>query len=186
MNTIVISVGHTDSSPGAQALGRREFDLNLEVATALYEELGSRGYNVVLLDPKWTLKETIKWCQEVHSEDLCLEIHHNAFNGKASGAEVFHKRGDLLGFRLGKHLLESTCKALGLKNRGLKTGTQSARGSLGWLQLEHPLLWEVCFMDNQNDLEKTQSLVWSKAFVDALESLDFVLKSVLRTKDAKD
>jgi N-acetylmuramoyl-L-alanine amidase len=167
---IVLSAGHTPRRPGAISGDLKEHVLNVRCQQALAVELLSRGYHVVTLDPLLTLQQKIDLCATSYPKALCIDIHHNAFNSKAEGAEVFYKVGDKRSFDLGSHLLRSTSDTLGLRCRGMKLAKQSARGSLGWLRITHSLLWEVCFMDNPNDILKAPPGAWAKAFVDAVEN----------------
>jgi N-acetylmuramoyl-L-alanine amidase len=181
---IVLSAGHTPRRPGAISGDLKEHLLNVRCMQALAVELLSQGFSVVTLDPLMSLEQKIQLCQREYSRALCIDIHHNAFNSRAEGAEVFYKVGDKRSFDLGSYLLRDTCETLGLRCRGMKLSTQSARGSLGWLRIPHSLLWEICFMDNPQDLLKAPPDLWSRAVSTALQkypgNLDW-----LRTTDPK-
>ena len=190
--TLVLSSGHTSGSPGAVRGAFFEFNLNLKVAKAIYEELLRRGvpeggpHGVVLLDPELSLKDKLKIVHRDYRgpNDVLLEIHHNVFNGKASGSEMFYNVCDTEGFAIGSKLLAKVAKTLGLRNRGMKLGFSSARGSLGWTRvpkgsLSHPLLWEVFFMDNHDDFKAPEMV--ALAFCDAVLGPLLSLRSVVRT-----
>ena len=157
---LVLSAGHTPGSPGAiSPCGLREHDLNWETLKAVVRELKAANSDLVVtvLPRLWNLRRKIKWLSEDYprgdSGTLFLEIHHNAFNTKATGVECFYRHGDLRAFRVGSGIVNTLSKDLGLRNRGMKLGTQSARGSLGWLRRDGALLLEVYFMDNPMDRE---------------------------------
>ena len=166
---IVLSAGHTPRTPGARSGDLKEHTLNVACMQQLAIQLVTAGFTVVTLDPLLTLQQKVNLCKAEYPKALCIDIHHNSFNGKAEGAEVFYKVGDKRSFDLGSHLLRHTSETLGLKCRGMKLSAMSARGSLGWLQIPHSLLWEVCFMDNPNDLSKVTAETWAKAFVHGLQ-----------------
>lgn len=167
---IILSAGHTPKRPGARSGDLKEHTLNVNCMHQLAIQLITAGYPVVTLDPLLTLQQKIDLCAARYPKALCIDIHHNAFNGKAEGAEVYYKVEDKRSFDLGSHLLRSTSEALGLKCRGMKLARASARGSLGWLRITNSLLWEVCFMDNPEELQKAPPEAWAKAFVEAVEN----------------
>lgn len=190
--TLVLSSGHTSGSPGAVWGAFSEFNLNLRVAKAIYEELLRRGvpeggpHGVVLLDPELNLKDKLKIVHRDYRgpNDVLIEIHHNVFNGRASGTEMFYNVCDTEGFAIGSKLLAKVAKTLGLRNRGMKLGFSSARGSLGWTRvpkgnLSHLLLWEVFFMDNPDDFKAPEMV--ALAFCDAVLGPLLSLRSVVRT-----
>lgn len=157
---VVLSAGHTPGSPGATSpcCGLREHDLNWETLKAVVRELKAANSTLVVtvLPRLWDLRRKIKWLEDYTKGDsstLFLEIHHNAFNTKAHGTECFYRHGDLRAFRVGSGIVNSLSKELGLRNRGMKLGAKSARGSLGWLKRDGCLLLEVYFMDNPMDRE---------------------------------
>lgn len=155
MRPIVLSAGHNPKAKGAKALGHVEYDLTCYLVGLLAEELLEQGIPVVVVDSTLSLQERITWVLQRYPESLALEIHFNAFNGKAEGTELFYKVGDKVGFDIGKKFLIGVSHRLNLKNRGMKLSSFCARGSLAWTsQLNHGLLWEVCFMDNPDDLAK--------------------------------
>lgn len=150
--TIVLSAGHSALRSGASSGGHKEHTLNLRAREALRNALLDQGYNVVMIDPMTSLASRVKWIQENFTNSLAIEIHHNVFNSNASGAEVFYSAGDKQSFDIGSKSLRDSCEKLGLKCRGMKLAAHSARGSLAWMKVPHGLLWEVCFMDNPEDL----------------------------------
>ena len=159
---IVISAGHSLSDPGAQALGVNEADLTMKFRDALAHWFRQKDYRVITPSDEYSLRETIKEAK-AFPKTLALELHFNAFNGKAHGVECFYTRADYLAFEVAKAVLEAHHK-MGLKNRGAKTSKQSHRGRLGFVdELPHGLLLEVCFMDNPEDLALVKSpTVWAE------------------------
>jgi N-acetylmuramoyl-L-alanine amidase len=155
---LVLSAGHNPRAKGAKALGTHEYDLTILVAHRLADLLDDMGIPVVLVDSTLGLSERCQWVLENHGDSIALEVHFNSFNGKAEGTEVFYKAGDRIGFNFGRKFLDGVSKGLNLRSRGMKLATQSARGSLAWTsKLNHGVLWEVCFMDNPNDMDKVNN-----------------------------
>ena len=157
---LVLSAGHTPDRPGAiSPCGLREHDLNWELLKTIVRELKAANSTLVVtvLPRLWDLRRKIKWLGDYPEDNsggtLFLEIHHNAFNTKAHGTECFYRHGDLRAFRVGSGIVNTLSGDLGLRNRGMKLGTQSARGSLGWLKRDGALLLEAYFMDNPMDRE---------------------------------
>lgn len=174
MRTLVLSAGHNPRAKGARALGKHEYDLTCMVVSMLAEKLREEGLEVVTVDSTMGLAERCQWINENHKDALAFEIHFNAFNGKATGTEVFYKAGDKIGFDWGRSFLNGVASGLNLKSRGMKLATQSARGSLSWTsRLTHGVLWELCFMDNPDDMEKV-SKDWNKT----IEIIAEVIKSI--------
>jgi N-acetylmuramoyl-L-alanine amidase len=151
---LIISAGHSPRTSGAFALGTKEYDLNYQIARGVFDQLKvDPEINVELLSPMLSLSDRVKYLKSLPTGSfLAIEFHHNVFNSKARGSEVYYKAGDKQAFDFGKKLLEATCERTGLKNRGMKLASASARGSLAWVGTQGCLLWEICFMDNREDL----------------------------------
>jgi len=153
--TLILSAGHNPRAKGAQVGDTSEYSLNCRVVMELTDALRKLGVNPVVVDSSMSLTERIAWINSNYPEAICIEFHHNVFNKKAEGTEVFFKAGDKIGFDLGKKMLSLVSAKLSLRNRGMKLASQSARGSLAWVSgLSHGLLWEVCFMDNPEDITR--------------------------------
>lgn len=89
-----------------------------------------------------------------NSNDWTLSHHMNAFNGKATGVEVWYYAGDSVAKKKAEAVSAAISKELGLPNRGAKATT-----SLYVVANTYPhcLLIEWCFVDNNKDLE-----AWNK------------------------
>lgn len=94
--------------------------------------------------------------------ELTFSHHMNAFNGKATGVEVWYYLGDAKGKRLAEQLSAAISKALGLPNRGAKATT-----SLYVVSYTNAtcLLIEWCFVDNRSDIAS-----WNKNKVKAVNA----------------
>ena len=77
--------------------------------------------------------------------------HMNAFNGKATGVEIWYYLGDSKGYQLASKLSSAISSALGLSNRGAKATTDLyvVRETVGTT-----VLIEWCFIDNAYDMKQ--------------------------------
>jgi len=172
--SIILSAGHTPSSWGASGVnGLREHNVAREYTQALFEALVSRGVPSWVLPWDMSLSGKIQLVNFTFPKGIALDIHLNAFNKKATGAEMFYRAGDLRGFTLGKAILEEHCRISGLKNRGMKLAAMSARGSLGWTsRLSSGILMELCFMDNPEDMQRMpKPMEWASGISGAIASV---------------
>lgn len=80
-----------------------------------------------------------------------ISNHMNAFNGKATGVEVWYYLGDQKGYQLANKLSSVISSALGLSNRGPKATTDLyvVRETVGTT-----VLIEWCFIDNAYDMKQ--------------------------------
>lgn len=83
----MLDPGHGGSDPGAVAFGVQEKDLNLSLA-----KLIAAKYPMPMTRTEDTYLPPKARCQFIRDAKpkMCLSIHHNAFDGKARGAEVIH------------------------------------------------------------------------------------------------
>ena len=90
-------------------------------------------------------------------DDICVDIHFNAFNKEVEGSEVIipneftYKEKDLA-----QDLLLAICNTLKTKSRGVKKESSSQHKRLAMLSNVdcHSVIVEVCFCDNVNDANK--------------------------------
>lgn len=85
------------------------------------------------------------------ASDTNVSNHMNAFNGKATGVEVWYYLGDSKGYQLASKLSSAISSALGLQNRGAKATTDLyvVRETVGTT-----VLIEWCFIDNPTDMKQ--------------------------------
>ena len=83
------------------------------------------------------------------SGELTFSHHMNAFNGKATGVEVWYYLGDAKGKALAEKLSAAIAKELGIANRGAKATT--ALYVVAYTNATC-LLIEWCFVDNWSDI----------------------------------
>lgn len=88
---------------------------------------------------------------------VLLELHFNASNNSsATGVETLISDVASTNSKdFAKEINDATVKILGLKDRGVKTESQSHRGKLGFMRGEGiRSLVEICFISNCGDVDK--------------------------------
>lgn len=83
------------------------------------------------------------------SSERTFSHHMNAFNGKATGVEVWYYAGDSTGRAMAQKASAAIAKALGLQDRGAKATTDLYVVAN---TIPHCILVEWCFVDNPNDM----------------------------------
>ena len=98
----------------------------------------------------------------IKKEDLVIDIHFNAFNKTVKGTEAFIPTvSSKIERELSLAILKTTSDIIKTPNRGVKTEQQSNRRRLGILHgVGHRILWEVCFMDNKEELNQYISNIY--------------------------
>lgn len=154
---VYIGVGHGGKDAGAVANGFKEKDLNLEIAKACKTALERSGVSVKISrsnDSEVWLEDRIAECNK-YKPDVALDIHNNAFDGSADGAEVFHTIYGGTGETLAENILAEMQK-IGQNSRGAKT-KKNASGNdyFGFIrQTKCPAaLVECAFIDNKTDVK---------------------------------
>jgi N-acetylmuramoyl-L-alanine amidase len=165
-NKLFVIAGHHHDDPGAisnhESLGGRvkEADLTIELRELVIGNFKMHNGNPVIRDnDRHDLRTVIaRINEEIGDHDIMIDIHFNAFNGKATGVEMFvPDNPSVIESHLASDLARRLSKVMGLNNRGVKTEGQSARGRIGILRGKgHRVLIEVCFKDNPKDMEAYQ------------------------------
>lgn len=139
------------ADPGAVGSGYIEADIAKRINTAIRKYAGVpdttdyKGTNVNQI-----LANTVRNMNR-YPGDYHISIHLNAFNGKASGIEVWYWAGDEPSRKKAVELAKVLSDFTGLPNRGAKATVSFyvLRNSVG-----RTLLLEVGFIDNPNDMKK--------------------------------
>lgn len=99
--------------------------------------------------------------------DINISHHFNAFNGKATGVEVWYYLGDAKGRALAEAVSAAISKVLGIPNRGAKATTNLyvVSNTVGTT-----ILIEWAFVDNASDMRK-----WNANKVNAVNAVLEVL-----------
>ena len=113
---------------GVSSSGRKEKDINLEMALDIKSKLESDGIEVVMTrtsDRDVTDEERVKICNS-SKVYICVSLRMNSYNAdtSVSGAESYiHTTKPVEAAELSRIILKSMEKSTGIKNRGVKTGT---------------------------------------------------------------
>lgn len=172
--TILLDAGHggTDNGSFNATTGQNEKVTNLEVARYLRDMLEEEGVTVIMSrdDLTTTLrgddrKAFVRSVCEQGELDLVLSIHHNAFNAKARGTELWVQREGLsanaslpgnvdpaaASQSLGKMLLNSYLDmGIGLTSRGVKLSDGKYMVNVPGDYGIPSVLSEFCFIDSED------------------------------------
>ena len=176
MKTIILDPGHGMSNrksgvydPGAVSDGIAEADIALAWANELRPILIARRHKVVRTRvdakdpcPVWRRDDVAR----SYGGDMMISLHCNAANGKASGTEVFYRGED--DKDLATKLSAAVAAALGTKNRGAKTESQSQHSALAVLEFDKCWLIEIGFIDNADDRARMLNPVFRKKACEAI------------------
>lgn len=158
MKKIYLCAGHHNNDPGAiAASGQKERDLTKELKGLIAEELIKIGICPILDDDNLSLGAVIREIEKtVKPGDVLIDLHFDSsIKTTATGVGVFIKDNPS-GFELkqGAIFSKKIAETLSLKDRGVKTETDSNRGRLGFLHgTGERFIFEICFVSNIGDLE---------------------------------
>jgi N-acetylmuramoyl-L-alanine amidase len=178
MKTIILDPGHGMSNrkrgvydPGAVSGGASEAAIVMDWANELRAILRTRKHRVIRTRvdakdpaPVWRRDDIAV----AYGGDLMISLHCNAANGKASGTEVFYRGADDKAMAVKLSAAVST--ALGIRNRGAKTESQSQHSSLAVLEFDKCWLIEIGFIDNASDRAKMLDPVLRRKACEAIAS----------------
>jgi len=160
MKTLIIGAGHGGTDSGAVGNGFIERDLAIEFRNLLVSELKKLSVNSIVDPDSNKLVDSLAYFKKYFNADsINVDIHWNAGPAAATGTEVLiNTQATPFEKQLGGKMAEAIATILNIKNRGLKTELQSARGSLGWMkQLGRNYIIEMCFISNKTDMDKYQA-----------------------------
>lgn len=154
---IFLSAGHHLKDAGAVANGFKEADLTIELRGLIAKELDAKGYKYILDDDRETLTQYINRIKPGSGSVIC-DLHFNASSNKtATGVEVLypdtHKP---INKSLATEMSSELSIVIGIRNRGGKPESTSARGRLAILRTKAGIsfLPELCFITNEADMCK--------------------------------
>jgi len=157
MSKVFIGVGHGGTDPGAVANGLKEKNLNLVIASACADVLLSHGVEIKMSrkkDENDTLKSEVKECN-AFNPDYAIDIHINAYDGKADGAEAFYHYKGGKSKTLAENVLDEI-KAIGQNSRGAKSKKNIfGKDYYGFIRdTKAPaVIVECAFIDNKTDIK---------------------------------
>ena len=158
MFKIMIDPGHGGNEFGAIS-DIKEKDLNLDVAQILKSNLERLGFSVAMTRHQDIDVSLESRCETANlwKADIFVSIHHNAFDGNASGYEIYNytgsEKGNKLANLVGKYFDEVQHKRY--IGGGMWAG---AKPDSNYYVLKHTnmpaILTEFCFIDNYKDFLK--------------------------------
>ncbi len=167
MGRIFLSAGHflkspgRSGDPGAVALGTTEAKEVIQTRELIEKIFDDQGIEYSSVPDHLTLKQTIAWINDRSQRgDVAVELHCNAFNGTVRGTEAFYIKGNSQRKAETQLLLKALLDEVPeLNNRGAKPDTLSQHGKLGFCRQVDvaSILFELCFMDNREDLDLLQN-----------------------------
>lgn len=184
MSKIYLIAGHHEADSGASVihpdLGKvTEADLTKELRDLIYSYIKAHNSIEIIKDNDALLLQAVlnEINKTVDKDDIIVDIHFNAFNGKATGTEVFIPT---INSELERTLASNICKRLAdimsIANRGVKTEEKTARKRIAILRgVGKRILIEVCFMDNIKELN---SYIKNKHLV--AEAIAFELENIIK------
>lgn len=174
---LAVIIGHTKRAQGANSkiLGS-EYVYNTDLAHRIQKYAEGEGVQVsIFTRDKGGISGAFKAALATKPHAI-MELHYNAFNGKASGSEVlFSDNFDKAGVKelaLAHLVSRAMASALGITNRGVKEiAKRGERGFHNLAQTTHVpgILLESGFGDNPNDAGRMKARKWqlAKSIVDA-------------------
>lgn len=124
MMKLGLDIGHNCYPDiGAQGIGNED-EMNAQIGSVLSKKLIDKGIIVILCQPETansvpsSLRKRANTANQVGC-DYFISIHHNAFNGKAHGSEVYAISS--VGWKLAQSILTQIV-GLGFYDRGVKNG----------------------------------------------------------------
>ena len=155
---VFISAGHNPKGkvdPGAVANGITEADKALEFKNLVISKCLKKGLKVITDKDDEKLGDYLKRIQTGYGS-VVLEFHFDsASNPKATGTTALvGNDADRLDKSFGQELVNATSNILKIKNRGVLTEGQSARGRLGLMREQGIVcLLELAFISNEKDMK---------------------------------
>lgn len=154
---IILTAGHHLNDSGAISDGFKENQFTRQDRDGIKYFLNKHYPELTVLvdDDSKTLSQVIKWIKEVEGNDsIIYDIHWNsASSNTATGVEAFVADGaSTKSHKIAQGFIDVVESITGLKNRGVKTESQSARGRLGILHTKSPAtIIEMGFINNKSD-----------------------------------
>ena len=147
---------------GLASSGRKEKDINLEMALSIKSKLEAEGIEVVMTrttDTDVTDEERVKICNSSNAY-ICVSLRMNSYNADSSvsGAESYiHTTKPTEAAELSRLILKSMEKSTGIKNRGVKTGTVADAKDNYYINAHSrctSTIIDMGFITNASDLKK--------------------------------
>ncbi len=150
---------------GAIANGLVEDELTLDFVKRIGHHLRAAGHDTVVTRADGRVVSLVERVRIARSArcDVFVSIHCNAGPTSAHGAEAFIAAGDQRSHALATRLVKALVRR-GLRNRGVKTDSQSQHSRLavlhGTYRYMPAVLLEVGFLTNKRDAEMLRDANW--------------------------
>jgi len=150
-----ISAGHHLRDSGALGSDEQENLEAMEFRDLVVTILRAKGLKVITDEDNETLPQYLNRIQTGEGS-VVLEFHFDAYNRKASGSTALYGvDADQNDKAFASELVAGCSNIMGIPNRGAISETQSHRGRLGLMREKGIVcLLELCFIDNDNDMNK--------------------------------
>jgi N-acetylmuramoyl-L-alanine amidase len=172
---ILLNPGHGKKDSGALGANRNitEYALNVLQAQYLADEFRRLAipYELITQDNTGGLLEPIG--EAGKGFDLFISMHHNSFDGKEHGVEVWTPTPSVsLEARIGKLICAKIAKSLAIPDRGIKTGNLAVLR--GCRSVGCPgILTESQFIDDEKDAMEAQR--------EAIVAANCILEAIVET-----
>lgn len=192
---IIVIAGHGGVDKGARGVvwnGNQiwEADMTIAVRNLICEYMGfvlneypEIKVKIIKDDDSHTLQGVINWLNSKvapKQNRIIYDIHFNAFNRIANGAEVIiPDKATELEKKLAQMLQDVNVSVLKIKDRGVKPESKTARKRLAIMRpIGINVLDEICFIDNMEDMEKFFANISVLVQKKARAILDFANKNL--------
>lgn len=152
-----IDIGH-NAPPDTGAVNGYEDILNKELGNKVAVGLVSLGHEVVIVNPKdrcYSVGHSLRMRCEIANRanvDRYVSFHHNAYNGRAKGTEVFYT--SYAGKKMAVPVLDEICKLDSNGFQFVKRGAKKTSKLQVLNMTDAPaILIETFFCDNPKDVE---------------------------------
>lgn len=158
MRNIYLCAGHRGARTGAKSIYIDEGSEVINFRTLIGEYITENSSIKVIYDNDYdSLSNVVKKIkQDDKPGDMVIDLHFNAFNGKANGSEILIPK-EYSDFEkdIADELLNVVCDTLDTKNRKVKKENSGQHKTLAMLsdQMYETVLLEICFLDNKSDAE---------------------------------
>lgn len=133
---VIIDSGHNEFTAGKRSFDGSffEYEFNYDVATRIKEDLERHGITAEVLTTKEMTSSAdvnarVKYINSQTDVDLVVSIHANAYGTNwnvANGWEIFSYGLSGEGYKLAQAIKNESIPFLGLKDRGIKDGSEFA------------------------------------------------------------
>jgi N-acetylmuramoyl-L-alanine amidase len=174
---VFLTAGHRGRGTGAVGI-IDEGEETIRLRNLIGEILRNRGVEVYSDRDDDSLSVVVENVNaECGVDDICIDIHFNAFNTQAQGSEILipHNFNDVEK-ELAQDLLTAIVSTLNTRSRGVKKESSGQHKRLAMLSdIDcNSVLVEICFCDNTEDALKYQSKFNDLAYAMANVILEYV------------